>query len=192
MQPNGKCATNEFTATYLRKLFFGKLLRQRTEEADALFRHLADDHEDILKQIIDVGRLENAIYASQAVFLLRQSQRRIERGRLAIPSNRNRYFLQVTIMSNSNERSEAKVPSAEPPLSSGPPANGSAGVPRAEPARQSTNDAVAATSENPGPTYDPREGLKRELEKTRLSPEVKAQILAEMPPPRRWNGCIGN
>jgi hypothetical protein len=34
-----------------------------------------------------------------------------------------------------------------------------------------------------GPGVDPTEALKKNLEQTRLPPDVKAQILAQLPPP---------
>jgi hypothetical protein len=42
--------------------------------------------------------------------------------------------------------------------------------------------AAGAVPEGSGPEHDPTEELKRGLEKTRLPEDLKAQILAELPP----------
>ncbi|MCI0462355.1 MAG: hypothetical protein L0Z62_35840 [Gemmataceae bacterium] len=46
---------------------------------------------------------------------------------------------------------------------------------------QQSNHAVGAVPSGPG--ADPTEALKRRLEETRLPADLKAQILAELPPP---------
>jgi hypothetical protein len=81
-------------------------------------------------------------------------------------------------MSDNTEKPPGEQPFSEPPSPPVPP--GGRGVSGSEvtPDAQQGNHAVDA-----GQGEDLREALKRGLEENRLPPEVKAQILAELPPP---------
>jgi hypothetical protein len=82
-------------------------------------------------------------------------------------------------MSDSTERPAAENNSPAPPLGSIPPVPVVGGR-EAEPDVSQSNQTAGAVPE--GPADDPREALKQGLEKTRLPADLKAQILAELPP----------
>jgi hypothetical protein len=67
------------------------------------------------------------------------------------------------------------------PLMAMPPASRRAGEPEAKPDAEQSHPTVSAVPSGPG--EDPTEALKRRLEEIRLPADVKAQILAELPPP---------
>jgi len=86
-------------------------------------------------------------------------------------------------MSDNSERPDAEVPSSIPAASSVPPADGNGDTTEAKPESQPSDHVAQAGGQNPGQAHDPREELKRGLERYRLTAEEKAQILADMPPP---------
>ncbi len=78
-------------------------------------------------------------------------------------------------MSENTDRPAAKNPSPEPGSKPVPPDSVNGSGPNAKPEVPLPNHAV--------PSEDPTEMLKRDLEATRLPPDLKEQILAELPPP---------
>jgi hypothetical protein len=86
-------------------------------------------------------------------------------------------------MSDSTERPATEDNSPTPPSRSIPPGAPILGGREAESDVRPSNHADGAVPEGPGPGNDPTEELKRGLEKTRLPADLKAQILAELPPP---------
>jgi hypothetical protein len=74
-----------------------------------------------------------------------------------------------------SERPAEKVPGVPPTSQPNPPNADSPGGPEEKPA--------APSNQANGATEDPREELLRTVDKSLLTPELKAQILAELPPP---------
>ena len=86
-------------------------------------------------------------------------------------------------MSDNTERPAADDTSpVSPPRAVSPPVPGAAG-PAPAPEASPRNHILWPIPPRPAPGEDPTEELKRDLEKTRLSPELLAQFIAELPPP---------
>jgi hypothetical protein len=83
-------------------------------------------------------------------------------------------------MSDNDEKPEPENAVPEPPVPSDSSDARHADVPEDKPEAQSNhaNDAVEYTANGDDPTAE----LKRSLGENRLPPDVKAQILAELPP----------
>jgi hypothetical protein len=64
-----------------------------------------------------------------------------------------------------------------------PPDTPSQAGPQRKPDTPQSKPAAGSGHQSPGQLDDPTEALKRALEKTRLPPEVKEQILRDLPPP---------
>jgi hypothetical protein len=97
--------------------------------------------------------------------------------RLALGRNQN--LKAGTIMSEHIERPASEIMLPAPARTSAAPDSGTA---NAAGANQSHRGA-SADSEAPHAPYDPTSELKRNLEATRLPPDLLAQFLAELPPP---------
>jgi hypothetical protein len=80
-------------------------------------------------------------------------------------------------MSDTSKKPAGEQPFSELPSTAVPPGARIVNGPEVKPDAQQGNHAGDA-----GQGEDPREALKRGLEENRLPPEVKAQILAELPP----------
>jgi hypothetical protein len=86
-------------------------------------------------------------------------------------------------MSDSTKRPAAPDPSPSPPFLPISPSAHSAAAPGLESKGQQSNHAERSASEGTGLGEDLTVALKRHLEASRLPADLKAQILAELPPP---------
>jgi hypothetical protein len=86
-------------------------------------------------------------------------------------------------MSDSTKKPAAADTSSASPLTPVPDAAREMSEPEEKRKAQRSNHPPSAVPEGPGSGDDSTEALKRRLEETRLPADVKARILAELPPP---------
>src|SRR5438093_579014 len=86
-------------------------------------------------------------------------------------------------MSDSTKQPPTEATCPARPLAPVPPGAGEGSEPGAKLHPQQGDHAASAIPEGWGQGDDPREALKQRLEETRLPADIKAQILARLPPP---------
>jgi hypothetical protein len=86
-------------------------------------------------------------------------------------------------MSDSSKEPVDQGPDPAPPLRENPPGTSAANGLEAKPDAQQGNHAVIPVGDRLRPIEYPPDIQRLRLEKTHLPPELKEQILAELPPP---------
>jgi hypothetical protein len=86
-------------------------------------------------------------------------------------------------MSDSSKKLPEGANSSEPPKKAVPPSPQTTGEPEANQEATPNGHAAGAGPNSLGWGDDPREALKQGIEKTRLPPDLRDEILADLPPP---------